>query len=233
MAIFAISDLHLSKAVNKPMDIFGGGWENYMEKLEKNWNKTVSADDWVLVSGDLSWGTYLEETAADFQFLSSLPGKKILSKGNHDYWWTTFSKLNKFRDELGLQDIFFLHNNSYVCQSVGVCGTRGWISPDNPEFTAHDARIYSRELGRLELSLKSLEDKSCRQIVAMLHYPPLYPNSSSRDLLDLLKSYGVKKCVYGHLHGPAFKDAVEGRVEGIEFILTSSDRLGFNPVRLY
>jgi hypothetical protein len=233
MAIFAISDLHLSKAVNKPMDIFGGGWENYMEKIEKNWKAAVSEDDWVLVCGDLSWATYLEEAAADFEFLSMLPGKKILSKGNHDYWWATLNKMNKFKEKLGLGDIFFLHNNSFVCDAVGVCGTRGWISPDNPEYTEHDAKIFDRELGRLELSLKDLESKSRKQTVVMLHYPPFHPEGGSREFLDLMKGYGVDKCIYGHLHGHAFKDAVEGSVEGIEFILTSCDRLGFEPARLY
>jgi hypothetical protein len=233
MAIFAISDLHLSKAVNKPMDIFGGGWENYMEKIEENWNKTVSEDDWVLVCGDLSWATYLEEAAADFEFLSMLPGKKILCKGNHDYWWTTFNKMNKFREEKGFNNIFFVHNNSYICQSVGICGTRGWVSPESPDYTVHDTKIFSRELGRLELSIRDLQDKSYEQIVVMLHYPPLYHESGSRDFLEMMKSYGVNKCIYGHLHGQASRDAVEGQIEGVEFMLTSCDRLGFSPVRLY
>ncbi len=233
MAIYAISDLHLSKAVNKPMDIFGGGWENYMQKIEENWNKTISADDWVLVCGDLSWATHLEEADADFRLLSSLCGKKILCKGNHDYWWTTLNKMNKFLEDKGFNNIYFLHNNSFVCDGVGVCGTRGWISPDNPEFTEHDEKIFRRELGRLELSLKTLKGKSCREILAMLHYPPFYTDKGSREFLELMKGYGVSKCIYGHLHGPDFKDAVEGTVGGIEFVLTSCDRLGFKPVRLY
>lgn len=233
MAIFAISDLHLSKAVNKPMDIFGGEWENYMKKIEEHWNSVVSKDDWVLISGDISWATYLGEAVPDFEFIQSLPGKKVLSKGNHDYWWETLSKMNKFKNKYGFSDIFFLHNNSYVCQTIGVCGTRGWISPDNPEYTSHDTKIFNRELGRLELSLRDLENKEYDKTVVMLHYPPLYPEGKSREFLELLKGYGVDICIYGHLHGKAAKDAVEGKVEGIEFILTSSDRLGFKPIRLY
>jgi predicted phosphohydrolase len=233
MAIYAISDLHLSRAVDKPMDIFGGGWENYMDKIEENWNRTVSGDDWVLVCGDLSWAACLEEVAADFEFLSVLPGKKILCKGNHDYWWTTLNKMNKFIKDKGFNNIYFLHNNSFVCETVGVCGTRGWVSPGSPEFSEHDEKIYRRELGRLELSLRDLKGKDCKEVLAMLHYPPFYPDKGSREFLELLKSSGVTKCIYGHIHGPAFKDAVEGRVEGIEFMLTSCDRLGFKPIRLY
>ncbi len=233
MAIYAISDLHLSRAVDKPMDIFGGGWENYMNKIASNWVQLVKEEDWVLLPGDLSWATYLQESAEDFRFLASLPGRKVLVKGNHDYWWTTMKKLDVFLEEQDIHDIHFLNNNSYVCQSVGVCGTRGWLSPESPEFTEHDMKIYRRELNRLELSLKSLEGKDFREIVVMLHYPPLYPGGEARDFIQLMKAYGVKKCVYGHLHGPAFKDAVEGQIEGIEIILTSCDYLGFTPVRLY
>jgi len=233
MAIYAISDLHLSKAVDKPMDIFGGGWENYMDKIEENWNNMVSEEDWVLVCGDLSWATYLEEAVADFEFLYSLPGKKILCKGNHDYWWTTLNKMNKFIGEKGFDNIFFLHNNSFVCQSVGVCGTRGWLSPDSPGFTQHDAKIFNRELGRLELSFKDLKNKDYSETVVMLHYPPFYPGKGSREFLDIMKGYGVAKCIYGHLHGQALRDAVEGLVEGIEFVPTSCDKLGFKPIRLY
>lgn len=233
MAIFAISDLHLSLAVNKPMDIFGGGWENYMSKIEKNWIETVKEDDWVLIPGDLSWATYLEEAVEDFKFLDSLPGKKVLIKGNHDYWWTTMNKLNKFMKEIGVTTIYFLHNNSYVCQSIAVCGTRGWICPQNPEFTEHDMKIYIRELNRLELSLKSLKGKDYSEIVVMLHYPPFYPGLENREFLDTMKRYGVKKCIYGHLHGPALKDAIEREIEGVQFILASCDHLGFTPVRIY
>lgn len=233
MALYAISDLHLSKAVDKPMDIFGGGWQNYMDKIEENWINLVGEEDWVLLSGDLSWATYLQESVEDFDFLSSLPGKKILIKGNHDYWWTTMNKLKRFVEQEGIDNVYFINNNSYVCESIGVSGTRGWISPESPEFTEHDMKIYKRELNRLELSLKSLKGKSCEEIITMLHYPPLYPGGESRDFLDLMKAYGVKKCIYGHLHGPAFKDVIEGDIEGIEVILTSCDYLNFTPIRLY
>ncbi len=233
MAIYTISDLHLSKAVDKPMDVFGGVWENYMNKIEENWNKTVTREDWVLHCGDLSWATYLEESTADFEFLARLPGKKILCKGNHDYWWTTLNKMNKFLEAKGIKDIFFLHNNSYLCQSIGICGTRGWINPGNPGFTKHDEKIFNRELMRLELSLKDLKDKDYSEIIVMLHYPPFCPGKGSKGFLDLLKAYDVRRCIYGHLHGEAQKDAIEGVVEGIEFILTSCDKLNFKPLKLY
>lgn len=215
------------------MDVFGGVWENYMEKIKENWNKVVTQKDWVLHCGDLSWSTYLEESTADFEFLSELPGKKILCKGNHDYWWTTLNKMNKFLRENKMHDIFFLHNNSYVCESIGICGTRGWVNPSSPGFTEHDAKIFNRELIRLELSLKDLEGKDYDEIVVMLHYPPFYPDKGSREFLDILKNYDVQKCIYGHLHGDALKDAIEGVVDGIEFIPTSCDKLNFKPLKLY
>jgi hypothetical protein len=233
MAVFAISDLHLSKAIDKPMDIFGGGWENYMDKIENNWKEAVSDGDWVLIPGDISWATYLEETSEDFKFLAGLPGKKVIIKGNHDYWWTTLSKLNNFLVEKKIEHIYFLHNNSYICDSIAVCGTRGWIGPDSSEFTEHDVKIYRRELYRLELSLQSLKGKDYDEIVVMLHYPPLYTNGKGSDFLELMKEYGVKKCIYGHLHGPALRDAVEGMIDGIQFLLTSCDRINFTPVRMY
>lgn len=233
MAIFAISDLHLSKAVDKPMDVFRGGWENYMDKIEENWHKTVAKEDWVLLCGDLSWATYLKEAAADFRFLSMLPGNKILSKGNHDYWWTTLSKMDKFLEDEGFNNIFFLHNNSFICESIGICGARGWTIPGGMGFTEHDKKIFNRELGRLELSLKDLAGKDYSEIMVMLHYPPFCQGRGSREVLDIFKNYGVKRCIYGHLHGQALEDAIEGQVEGIEFLCTSSDKLGFKPVKLY
>lgn len=233
MAIYAISDLHLSKSIDKPMDVFGCGWENYMEKIEENWSKTVGREDWVLIPGDISWATYLEESVMDFRFIDGLPGRKIIVKGNHDYWWTTLSKLNDFLESKGIKSIHFLNNNSYICDGTAVCGTRGWINPGSPEFAEHDAKIYNREINRLELSIRSLRGKEYNDILVMLHYPPFYSNGADSELFELMKSYGVKKCIYGHLHGLALKDAVEGVIGGIHFLLTSCDHIGFSPLRLY
>jgi predicted phosphohydrolase len=232
MSIYAISDLHLSNGVNKPMDIFGEQWEGYMEKIRANWTDCVGRDDWVLVAGDISWASSLDEAMPDFEYLSALPGKKILLKGNHDYWWTTLNKMNGFKEAKGLRDIFFLHNNSYICDGIAVCGTRGWVSPGSQEFTEHDMKIYNRELGRLEISLKSALGSGCEQVVVMMHYPPVYQNGSNA-FLEILKRFGVKKCIYGHLHGTAFKDAFEGIIDGVEITITSCDYLGFKPVRLF
>lgn len=232
MPIFAISDLHLSNGVNKPMDIFGGGWEGYMEKIEANWKDIVGRDDWVLIPGDISWASSLDEVVPDLEFISALPGKKVLLKGNHDYWWTTLNKMKGFIYAKGFQGIYFLHNNSYICDGVAVCGTRGWISPGSPDFTEHDMKIFNRELGRLELSLSSLRGSDYDRVVVMMHYPPVYQNESSA-FLDILKRYSVKKCIYGHLHGQAFKDAFEGIIDGVQIMLTSCDYIGFMPVRLF
>jgi predicted phosphohydrolase len=232
MAIYAISDLHLALSVDKPMDVFGEGWADYMERLEQNWRSTVTEDDYVLVPGDVSWATYLEQACEDFNFIHGLPGKKIISKGNHDYWWTTKSKLDRFICKNGYSSIQFLHNNSYCIEGSAICGTRGWSIPGEAGFTDEDSKIYQRELKRLELSLESAKAAGGCIIVA-LHFPPFNSQGAFSEFFDIMLKYNVKICVYGHLHGAARKTAIEGNIRGVEFKLVAADHLGFKPARLF
>lgn len=232
MAIYAISDLHLSLSVDKPMDIFGGRWSNYMEKLEANWKSYIGEDDYVLMPGDISWATYLEQAYEDFRFIDLLPGKKIISKGNHDYWWTTKSKLNKFIEENGFSTISFMHNDSYNIDGTAICGTRGWFMPGEEGFNREDAKIFNRELQRLELSLKEADKFERDQLIVAIHFPVFNPKGVFTEFLDIMVKYNVQLCVYGHLHGEAHKYAVEGIVKGIEFRLVAADYIEFKPVKL-
>jgi len=194
MAVFAISDLHLAYGIDKPMDIFGERWSNYMQKIKDNWQKTVGEDDFVIVPGDVSWATYLE-------LLMSFREKK-----------TTMSKLNKFLLEHDM------HNNSIETDEFIICGTRGWKCPGDDEFGAEDQKIYDRELNRLELSLKSaLGLSDGKSIVVAMHYPPFNPAGEPAGFVEIMRKYNVKICIYGHLHGNSFKSAVTGLIEGIDF----------------
>lgn len=232
MAVYAISDLHLALSEDKPMDVFGGRWTDYMERLKNEWRAMVCEDDHVLVPGDISWATYLDEAYEDFRFVEELPGRKYISKGNHDYWWTTASKLDKFLKANNFKTISFLHNNSYNLNGTAICGTRGWTVPGSEGFSAEDRKIYEREIIRLELSLKSAKALENRSITTVLHFPPFGPKGQRTGFIDVMSSYGVKRCIYGHLHGENCRNAVEGFVNGIEFILVSADHLFFKPLRL-
>lgn len=207
MAIYTIGDLHLSLGCEKPMDIFPG-WQGYMEKLERHWNTLVRPEDTVVLAGDTSWAMKLEDTVADFSFLQRLPGQKLLLKGNHDYWWTTVKKMERFLQENGFDSLHILHNNSILVEGLAVCGTRSWMF-DVGE--AHDEKVMNRELGRLRASLDAAQEGAER--VAFLHYPPVYPNANAQQVIDLLKEYNVKRCFYGHLHGNAIRFAVQGMVD--------------------
>lgn len=233
MAIYAISDLHLSIGINKPMDIFGSRWTNYMDRLKTEWESTVGQDDHVIIPGDISWATYLDQAVADFRFINELPGFKYISKGNHDYWWTTLSKLKKFLDVNGFDSISFVHNNSFKIGDTVICGTRGWILPGSEDFGAEDEKFYERELIRLELSLKSAAAQGGERILAALHYPPFNQKAEVSGFIEAMSRYGVNTCIYGHLHGDSFKKAVEGEVEGISFRLVSADYLYFKPIKLF
>lgn len=233
MAIYAISDLHLALSVNKPMDVFGDRWANYMDKLKDSWCQTVSPEDHVIIPGDISWATYLQEAQADFAYIEDLPGKKIISKGNHDYWWTTSSKLEKFKLGNNFTSIHFMHNNSFEMENIILCGTRGWKCPGDADFDVEDQKIYNRELQRLELSIKSAAAENGREMLVAMHYPPFNAQKQPSAFVDIMKHYGVKNCIYGHLHSHGFKSAVQGEVEGINFRLVSADYLNFEPLRLY
>lgn len=232
MAVYAISDLHLALSVNKPMDVFGYRWNNYMERLKINWLKTVSSDDYVIIPGDISWATYLQEAKEDFTFINELPGKKIISKGNHDYWWTTIAKLEKFVTSMEFNTISFMHNNSYNLGQDIVCGTRGWICPGNDDFGKEDEKIYKREVQRLELSLKTIPDYFSGNIIVAMHYPPFNSKKESTEFVEIMKKYKVTKCIYGHLHGDATRAAFQGMYDNICFQLISADFIDFNPVKI-
>ena len=229
MSIYVIADLHLSFKVNKPMDIFGDNWDNHPEKIKKSWIENVKPEDTVILPGDFSWATYIEDAKPGFEFLNSLPGKKILLKGNHDYWWTTLTKMREFVEENGFENIDFLYNNAYLIEDKIIVGSRGWALQDGEE----NRKMINRENERLKLSFKyGIENfGNDKEIIAFMHYPPI----ASKELLGngfldfyrTMKQYGVKECYYGHLHGNSHKDAIEGEVGGINFHLISADYLDF------
>lgn len=230
MSIFAIGDLHLSLGCNKPMDIFAG-WKGYVEKLAQNWRQQVTQEDTVVLAGDTSWGMRLEECYADFAFIHNLPGKKLLLKGNHDYWWTTMAKMERYLLENGFTSLGFLYNSSVQVGGVSLCGTRSWMyEPD----VAHDARVMAREAGRLRASLQTAAQKAPKaEKVVFLHYPPLYPGTSFPEVIEIMREFEVKRCYYGHLHGPTIGRAVEGEVDGIVYKLISADALKFLPLKIH
>ncbi|MCX7615294.1 MAG: metallophosphoesterase [Clostridiales bacterium] len=229
MALFTIADLHLSESVNKPMDIFGGAWDNYTEKIKTNFNKTLHDDDIIVIAGDVSWGINLDEALADFQLLSNLPAKKLIVKGNHDLWWNTIAKMKRFLEENCLKNIDFIYNNYFNYENIALCGTRGWFYEED-NGTEHNKKIFRRELLRLEASLNAASLSDAEQIYVFLHYPPLCKNYCCDELLSILKKYKVSKCFYGHLHGGSHKLAKEGIIDGIEFRLVAADAVNFMPV---
>lgn len=233
MSIYVVGDLHLSFSVDKPMDIFGDNWENHAEKIKENWIKKVNNKDTVILPGDFSWATYLEETHKDFEFLNELPGKKIMSKGNHDYWWTTVTSMNRYLKENNFENIEFLYNNSYLIENKMIVGTRGWI---NSWKSQENYRILKRENDRLKLSIKDGINKfgEDKEIIAFIHYPPFYKENVPEeiDFIKTLNKYNIKKCYYAHLHSDSHKDAIEGIVNGIEFKLVSSDYLNFDLLKI-
>ena len=234
MKLFALGDPHLSFDAEgneyKPMGIFGDGWQNHGEKIRMHWLELVQEDDVVLLPGDISWAMTLEEFQPDLDFLATLPGRKIIAKGNHDLWWDSLSKIRKI-----LPPSFdVLQNNSFVFGDTAVCGTRGWMCPDTaedgiPVFSdPHDEKIFQRELGRLKLSLDSIP-KSVTHKIVMLHYPPVNGKFEKSALVELMEQYGVEQCIYGHLHSYAIQNALHGEHWGIQFQLVSADALQFTP----
>jgi predicted phosphohydrolase len=224
LALWVIGDLHLSFGEDKPMEVFGG-WDNYTERLRKNWCNLVSQDDTVVIAGDVSWAMKLENTLEDFRFIHSLPGRKIILKGNHDYWWTTVKKMEAFLSENELSSISFLLNNSFTEGDIAICGTKG-IPSDSSET---EEKIINREAGRLKMSIESAKNHGGEK-VAFVHYPPIYGEYVSERIVDVLLEYGVKRCYYGHLHGYAKHRAFNGEYRGIKFRLISCDSVNFSPV---
>ena len=224
MNIFAISDLHLSISTPKPMDIFGEIWENYTEEIAKDWNEKVTDDDIVLLAGDFSWAMYLEDAVKDYDYLYGLKGRKVMIRGNHDYWWQSISAVrNSAR-----KDIFFLQNDCVKFGNVVICGTRGWTVPErNKTQSDEDLKIYKRELIRLELALQSAKKVMAEgdTLITMIHYPPFNSTLDDSDFTNLLDKYGVNICVFGHLHGKKTRSIMESNKHGIKYFLTSCDTL--------
>ena len=229
MSIWAIADLHLSFNENKPMDIFGDNWKNHEEKIKKDWLSKVNDKDLVLLPGDFSWSMYLEDTLKDFEYINQLPGKKILLKGNHDYWWTTVTKMRNFLEEKNLKNIDFLHNNSYEYEGYIIAGTKGWaLSGDE-----YDPKLIQREMLRLELSIQDGIKKygDDKEIIVCMHYPPTTKNGEM-NFINIMKKYNIKQCLYGHLHSNAIQGAVEGEIRGIDLRLVSADGVDFKLVKI-
>ena len=234
MSIYVIGDLHLSFNTPKPMDIFGKNWTGHEEKIKRDWLQKVKDEDLVVLPGDFSWETYLENTKKDFEYLNNLPGKKILLKGNHDYWWTTITSMRKFLKENNFENIDFLYNNSYEFENKILCGTRGWSITDEET----NEKLINRELIRLELSLQDGVNKygTDKEIIVFMHYPPITKakiiTGQEAKFVELMRKYKVKRCFYGHLHGTSISDAVEGNIEGIELKLVSADGLDFELLKI-
>lgn len=224
MALYAIGDLHLCLGAPKPMDVFGGAWVGYLDKLNRGM-AVLEREDTVVLMGDLSWALDLEQAEADFRWIAELPGRKILLKGNHDYWWSTAAKFRKFCDRYGFENLEILNNNCYFYGDTAICGTRGWFY-EQSRSGPQDEKVFRRELMRLEASLKAAQD---REKLVFLHYPPRYQGYECPEILELLHRYGVRRCFYGHLHGGSRALAQEGLWDGIEYRLLSADQLDFRP----
>ncbi len=237
MAVFTISDLHLSQGAStgKSMEIFGHRWQGYVEKLEKNWRALVSDTDTVILAGDISWALSASEAVDDFRFLNTLPGKKIVGKGNHDFWWQTMKKLEAFKEENNFSTISFLYNNAFLVEDFIVCGTRGWFydpSCDNIPPETDFRKIIAREVVRLRLSLdaavKLKEEHPEKEILVFLHFPAVWANKESEEILSVLKEYGVRRCYFGHIHG-SYDIPGNFVTQDIRFCITSADFLHFTP----
>ncbi|MDD4200268.1 MAG: metallophosphoesterase [Eubacteriales bacterium] len=228
MSIFAIADLHLSMApgTEKPMDVFGNRWFNHVERIRENWCRMVDENDTVIVAGDISWGLKLEEARYDLDWVDKLPGKKVLLKGNHDLWWAGITRLNSMYNS-----IRFLQNDAIVAEGVWLCGSRGWITPDDDDFKDADEKIYNRELIRLKASLDSVP--SGEKILGFLHYPPVSNPGHYSGFMQLFEDYNVGNVYYGHIHGEdAFKKAIQGEYNGTEYRIISADYLNCCPLRI-
>ena len=223
MALYAIGDLHLSFGADKPMDVFGKAWQNHAERLREGF-AALGPEDVTVLCGDLSWGMDFDSCREDFLFIDRLPGKKIVLKGNHDYWWNTAAKMNAFFAENGFTTLQLLHNSCGVYGDLALCGTRGWFYEEDRD--GHNERVFRRELIRLETSLKAAGE---REKLCFLHYPPLYQGYRCGEIIDLLERYEVRACYYGHLHGGSHRLAMEGKHGSVEYHLVSADYLGFQP----
>ncbi len=228
MALYAIGDLHLCLGADKPMDIFGGAWVGYMDKLRQGLS-AIGPEDTTVLLGDLSWALDLNHAKEDFAFINEIPGRKIILKGNHDYWWSTAAKFYKFCEENGFENMYILNNNHFEYDGFAICGTRGWFYEEE-RSGQHDEKVFKRELIRLEASLKSAGELPK---LVFLHYPPKYKGYECSEILALLNQYEVRRCFYGHLHGASHGLAMEGVWEGVDFKLVAADKIGFAPWLVY
>lgn len=227
MALFAISDLHLDITGNKPMGIFGYNWIEHDKKIKKNWIDNIIGEDTILVAGDISWSMNIKSGFGDLEWIHNLPGRKILVKGNHDYWWSSITKLNNL-----YEDMNFIQNNFFGYEDYAICGTRGWICPGSENFSIHDDKIYNRELLRMKNSLNSAVKAGYDKFIVMIHYPPIGEKFMHSDFRYIFENYGVEKVIYGHLHGESLSKSITGVVNGVEYIVTSADYINFNPIRI-
>lgn len=235
MKIYGISDLHLAKDIDKPMDVFGPAWDHYMERIEENWRAKVMPEDVVLIPGDVSWATYLNEVDKDFAFIESLPGTKLITRGNHDYWWTTLRKLENYLVAKEFNSIGFVQNKATKVGDCIISGTRGWILPNDSEFCSADQKIYDRELARLDLciaDMKRLDPEHACKWILMMHYPPIIKTYMQNEFVSKITDASIDLCVYGHLHGLGHRLIVEDVIEGTEFKCIAADYLKFEPIEL-
>jgi len=226
MAFFALSDLHLGFAVDKPMERFGEQWRDHHEQIANNWRRVVRPDDVVLAPGDISWAMKPEQAKPDLDFLAALPGRKVLVRGNHDYWWQTLARVRALLPP----GCFAIQNDHLAFDGIAICGARGWNIPLPGEtLSEEDRKLFLRERRRLELSLQSVPDGLRK--VAMLHFPPGY-RDGGENFRDLLQQFGVEVCVFGHLHGEDHRFALQGEFDGVRYVFCAADAVDFTPVRL-
>ena len=232
MSLYTIGDLHLSLGTNKPMDVFGGRWENYVQKLGEGFSQ-LNDDDLTVLCGDITWGMTMEEALPDFKFIDALPGKKIILKGNHDYWWTTASKMTKFFEKNNFDTIRFVQNNSVIIsdnnRKIAICGTRGWIIPPLGSI-GEDRKIFEREKQRLVLSFQDALRSNPDKIIAAMHYPPVEKDAENSDFIRIMSEFNADECVFGHLHAASHINAPHGVYGGIRLRLVSCDYLNFVPL---
>lgn len=225
MALYAISDLHLSLSGDKPMDVFSEEWKNHDMRIRENWLKKVKEEDTVLLAGDLSWSMKLQGGKEELDFVAGLPGRKIIIKGNHDYWWGSITKLNSMYDNMD-----FIQNNFFAYEDYAICGTRGWVIPGSSLFKEEDEKIFRREVLRLKMSLDAAKKRGFQKFIVMIHYPPVNETFKDSEFTDIFEEYGVETVIYGHLHGKSLQRVMTGERKGVEYILTSCDYIGFDPV---
>ena len=241
MALYVMADLHLSlsEKINKPMAVFGPAWADHVDRIKKYWNAVVCEEDTVMIPGDISWAMRLEDAYEDLKFIDSLPGTKIISKGNHDFWWSTVGKIEKFFEENDIRTIKLMHNNAYQLDDCIVCGTRGWFYDEKQQNTSNDTdfdKIVAREATRLDISLTAATELKKETpdlpIIVFLHFPPVWNDLVCRPIVDVLHKYDIKKCIFGHIHGNYFAKRSTD-FEGISMTLASADYLKFAPMPIF